>query len=49
MIGTVYRNSSSSTNNYIYLSRSSPEDPMNLKSGARMSYMDLCMPSQALQ
>ena len=49
MIGTVYRNSSSSTNNYIYLSRSSPEDPVNLKSGARMSYMDLCVPSQALQ
>ena len=31
MIGTVYRNSSSSTNNYICLSRSSPEDPVNLK------------------
>ena len=27
MIGTVYRNSLSSTNNYIYRSRSSPEDP----------------------
>ena len=32
MIGAVYRNSSSSTNNYICLSRSSPEDPMGLKS-----------------
>ena len=32
MIGTVYRNSSSSTNNYICLSRSSPEDPTDLKS-----------------
>ena len=31
MIGTVYRNSSSSTNNNYCLSRSSPEDPVNLK------------------
>ena len=31
LIGTVYRNSSSSTNNNYCLSRSSPEDPVNLK------------------
>ena len=31
VIGTVYRNSSSSTNNNYCLSRSSPEDPVNLK------------------
>ena len=31
MIGTVYRNSSSSTNNNYCLSRSSPEDPVNIK------------------
>ena len=36
-----------STNSYLYLSRSSPEAPMTLKSGVCMSYMDLCMPSQA--
>ena len=32
VIGTVYRNSLSSTNNYICLSRPSPEDPTDLKS-----------------
>ena len=31
VIGTVYRNSSSSTNNNYCLSRSSPEDPVNPK------------------
>ena len=31
VIGTMYRNSSSSTNNNYCLSRSSPEDPVNLK------------------
>ena len=31
VIGTVYRNSSSSTNNNYCLSRSSPEDPVNIK------------------
>ena len=31
LIGTVYRNSSSSTNNNYCFSRSSPEDPVNLK------------------
>ena len=50
MIGTVYHNyHRPALINYIYLSRSSPEDPANLKSGTRMSYTDLCMPNQALQ
>ena len=48
MIGTVYRNYHHSVLTvYLYLSRSSPEDPATLKLGARMSYMDLCMPNQA--
>ena len=47
MIGTMYCNyHCSALINYLYLSRSSPEDPVTLKLGACMSYMDLCMPSQ---
>ena len=45
--GTMYRNYHHSVLTvYLYLSRSSPEDPVTLKLGACMSCMDLCMPSQ---
>ena len=48
VIGTVYCNYHHPALIIIsIISRSSPEDPATLKSGARMSYMDLCMPSQA--
>ena len=49
-IGTMYRNYHHSVLTvylYLYLSRSSPKDPVTLKSVACMSYKDLCMPSQA--
>ena len=47
-MGTVYRNYHRSVLTvYLYLSRSSPKDPVALKSGACMSYMGLCVPSQA--
>ena len=50
MIGTVYRNSSSSTNNnYLSFQIFSPKILQTSSSGVRMSYTDLCMPSQALQ
>ena len=47
MIGTVYHNYHHSVLTvYLYLSRSSPKDPVTLKLGVRMSCMDLCVPSQ---
>ena len=50
MIGTVYRNSSSSTNNnYLSFQIFSPKILRTSSSGARMSYTDLCVPSQASQ
>ena len=50
MIGTMYHKYHCPALIIIfYLSRSSPKDPANLKSGTRMSYTDLCMPNQALQ
>ena len=45
MIGTMYHNyHRPALIINIYLSRSSPEDPANLKSGMCMSYVDLCVP-----
>ena len=50
MIGTVYRNSSSSTNNnYLSFQIFSPEDPANLKFRSAHAYTDPCVPSQASQ
>ena len=50
LIGTVYCNYHCPALIIIFIfSRSSPEDPVTLKSGVHMSYTDLCMPSQALQ
>ena len=50
MIGTVYRNSSSSTNNnYLSFQIFPPKILQTSSSGARMSYTDLCVPSQAFQ
>ena len=50
MIGTVYRNSSSSTNNnYLAFQIFPPKILRTSSSGVRMSYTDLCMPSQASQ
>ena len=50
MIGTVYRNyhRPALTITFIFPDLL-PKDPANIKSGTSMSYMDLCMPSQALQ
>ena len=48
MIGTVYRNYHHSALIVIFIFPGlPPEDPATLKSGVCMSYMDLCMPSQA--
>ena len=50
MIGTVYHNSSSSTNNnYLSFQIFSPKILRTSSSGACMSYTDLCVPSQASQ
>ena len=50
VIGTVYRNSLSSTNNnYLSFQIFPPKILRTSSSGARMSYTDLCVPSQALQ
>ena len=48
VIGTVYRNYHHSvlTVYLLYLSRSSPKVPQPSSLGARMSYMDLYVPSQ---
>ena len=46
MIGTVYRNYHHPA---LIITFIFPEDPANLKSGARMPFTDLCMPNQALQ
>ena len=49
LIGTMYRNYHCSALITIFIFPGlSPEDPATLKSGARMSYTDLCVPSQAL-
>ena len=48
IIGTVYHNYHHSVLTvYLYLNRSSPEDPATLKLGELMSYTDLCVPNQA--
>ena len=50
VIGTMYCNYHRPSLIIIFIfSRSSPKDPVTLKSGAHMSYTDLCVPSQALQ
>ena len=49
MIGTVYHNYHRSALIVIFIFPGLlPKDPAILKVGAHISYMDLCMPSQAL-